>query len=90
MDIKGTIIDAITESKCFLFFHSENSSKSNWALNELLFAIDYGKKVLPIMVDHTPLSGEMAFLLSHHNLFDLTDSDNLIKLADVAQMLVKD
>lgn len=90
MDFNETIIDAITKSKCFLFFHSENSSKSNWALNELLFAIDYGKKVLPIMVDHTPLSGKMASLLSHHNLFDLTDSDNLIKLADVAQMLVKD
>lgn len=90
MEIGKTIYNAIVESKCFVYFHSENSNAYPWAFNELNTALQHNKKILLIKIDQTPLTDKVAFFLGMKNSFDLTDRDNLIKLADVAQMLVKD
>ena len=90
MEISKTIYNAIVESKCFVYFHSENSNESSWAFNELQTALKHNKKILLIKIDQTPLSDKLAFFLGTKNFFDLTDRDNLMQLPDVARRLVGD
>lgn len=90
MQYDEVIIDAIEDSKCFIFFHSENSSKSKWAYNELMFAINGHKKILPILIDQTPISGTLNIFLALYEKFDLTKCDSMTQIAEVAQMLMRD
>jgi hypothetical protein len=90
MEFGKTIYNAIVESKCFVYFHSENSSEFPWALNELQTALEHNKKILPIRIDQTPLSGKVSFFLGMYHFFDLTDRDNLMQLPDVARRFVGD
>lgn len=90
MQYQEVIIDAIEDSKCVIFFHSENSSKSQWAINELRFAINEQKKILPILIDQTPITGIVESLLGGYNALNLTNSDSLMKLPEVARRFVED
>jgi hypothetical protein len=90
MEFGKTIYNAIVESKCFVYFHSENSNESSWAFNELQTALKHNKKILLIKIDQTPLSDKLTFFLGTKNFFDLTDRDNLMQLPDVARRFVGD
>lgn len=90
MQYEEVIIDAIVDSKCFILFHSENSSKSEWAKDELLFAIKKQKKILPILIDQTPMTGIFSFNLASYEKFDLTKCNSMTQIAEVAQMLMRD
>ena len=90
MQYQEVINDAIEDSKCVIFFHSENSSKSQWAINELMFAINEQKKILPILIDQTPITDRVALYLGMQNFFDLTDRNNLMQLPDVARRFMMD
>ena len=90
MQYEEVIIDAIVDSKCFILFHSENSSKSEWAKDELLFAIKEQKKILPILIDQTPITGTLNLFLALYEKFDLTKCDSMTQIAEVAQMLMRD
>ena len=45
------ISNAINQCRCFLFFYSENSSRSKWVKHELNYAISKKKTLLPILLN---------------------------------------
>lgn len=46
----------IAQADVFVFFLSENSAKSEWCNKELEKAIEYGKKIIPILFENNPPS----------------------------------
>lgn len=62
--IENTRINAIDTSKCMLFFHSESNNNSYWAENELRYAINKNKYVIPVKLDECPYSSSLMFYLS--------------------------
>ena len=90
MKMENTIYDAIENSKCVIFFHSESSCKSNWAYHALGAASKLDKRIFPIMVDETPLSGDMLYFLARYARFDMTKCDSMPQLAELAEKFLKD
>lgn len=51
------IVKAIDEAKIVIFFLSEHSMQSKWTEEEVRYALDTNKKVIPVCIDGTQLSG---------------------------------
>lgn len=62
-NISNKINELVTSSDYFVFVGSENSSKSTWAEKELSQAIKLNKKILPVVVDDTPLPPNISNLV---------------------------
>lgn len=90
MKMENTIYDALENSKCIIFFHSESSCKSNWAYHALGTALKLDKRIFPIMVDETPLSGDMLSFLARYARFDMTKCDSMPQLAELAEKFLED
>lgn len=80
-----SVIDSITQSKAFIFFYSENANESRLQLDELKFASNLHKRILPILLDRSLMSRYLEFSLSQYQHFDLTNRENMIKLARIAR-----
>ena len=59
-----TIAKSIKECDTFLFLSSKNSNTSFWTLNEISTAIEFGKKVLPVKLDHSRYADSVALYLA--------------------------
>ena len=59
-----TIARSIKECDTFLFLSSKNSNTSFWTLNEISTAIEFGKKVLPVKLDHSSYADSVALYLA--------------------------
>ncbi len=72
---KENIINTINQSRCLLFFSSEHSNQSTWAIKEVCYAIDKNIKVMPVRLDNTPYNSSLlldlatidCIYLSEHN-----------------------
>lgn len=86
------VIDAIRQSKCLLFFSSEHSNSSEWALNEVDIACTHQVKILSVRLDKTPYSNELSYYLSSRFWvdLDLKSRDDLKKLSDIVRNIVED
>ena len=49
-----TIAEQIRNAKVFLFVSSQNANQSDWTLNEIATARNYGKRIIPFRYDNTP------------------------------------
>ena len=58
--------------KCdiFLFLATENANSSEWTLREISTAIDFGKAILPVRLDHSPYADSVALYLSSVQYID--------------------
>lgn len=58
--------------KCdiFLFLSTENANSSQWTLREISTAIDFGKTILPVRIDHSPYADSVALYLSSVQYID--------------------
>ena len=60
----------IKECETFLFVSTENANSSDWTLREISSAISFGKKILPIRVDHSDYATSVALYLSSIQYID--------------------
>lgn len=72
-DYAQSIVNAIKDSKLFLFIISESSGKSKFCMNELAFAVNNKKTVIPLRIDQAPLSDEILFFISDISWADYSD-----------------
>lgn len=57
----------------FLFLSSENSNVSDWTLREISMAIDLGKTVLPVKLDHSAYAPSVALYLTPLQYVDVLE-----------------
>lgn len=60
------IVDAIIRSRCLLYFFSENSSNSSLMKEELIYAKAHRKRVIPIILDDSPVPDELRYYKSYY------------------------
>ena len=54
----------------FLFLSTENANTSVWTLREISTAIDFGKTIIPVRIDHSPYADSVALYLSSVQYID--------------------
>ncbi len=70
----ATIMGEIDKSNIVIILASKNSCESIHVINEINAAVMRHKKLLPIIIDDTPLSPAMEYYLSsHHYLYATSD-----------------
>lgn len=74
LDAGVTYADHIAKNikKCdvFLFLSTENANTSEWTLREISTAIDFGKTILPVRIDHSSYADSVALYLSSVQYID--------------------
>ena len=58
------IASKIKDCDVFLFLATQNANNSDWTLREISTAIEFGKKVIPIRLDHSSYADSVALYLS--------------------------
>lgn len=74
-DYAQSILNAINDSNLFLFIVSESSGKSKFCMNELAFAVNNKKTVIPLRIDQAPLSDEILFFIADISWADYSDKN---------------
>lgn len=74
------IIDAIDNADVFLFMYSANSEESEWTRKEVEYAYNEKKRIVFVLIDHTPLSKYYRFMFRGHDIINLSDKDERNKL----------
>ena len=64
------IANSIDDCDFFLFLSSINSNSSPWTLREISMAIDYGKTVIPVRLDHSKYAQPVALYLASIQFID--------------------
>ena len=60
----------IKDCDAFLFISTENANCSEWTLREISSAISFGKRILPVKVDHSEYAEPVALYLSSVQYID--------------------
>lgn len=68
---KEMIVKAISSSKILLFLSSENSNKSDNVAKEVSIAAKYGKVIIPVRLDSSPMNPKMVYDLTAIDFVDL-------------------
>lgn len=68
-----TIAKSIKECDTFLFLSTENANASPWTLREISTAIDFGKTILPVKLDHSRYADSVALYLASVQYIDWTE-----------------
>lgn len=66
----SVIANSINECDVFLFLSSKNANSSPWTLREISMAIDSGKTVLPVRLDHSNYAKPVALYLASVQYID--------------------
>ena len=77
-DVK--IVEVIKKSSYVLFIVSDNSQKSKWAKNEVAYAQNANKKVIPILLSGATLTDWFLFTFGRVDCIDSTKPEQLNKL----------
>ena len=89
MDITGVetgtqfadvIAKNIEACELLVFVMSCNSVKSSWTRKEVLYALNHGKKIFPVVIDNAQLPRELDLLFSDLDRVDVRDSVQREKL----------
>lgn len=91
-DFKSRIVDAITESTCFIFFSSKFSNRSIYSPKEVGVAVELKKPIIPIKLDKTSYASSILFDLVNIDYIDASTNDieQVLKRAIVALTLYCD
>ena len=82
------IIRAIDQAEIVLFMLSDNSQHSHWTKNEVSYAKNIGKRVVPIVLNGNDLKGWFLFTFGRVNYIDSSEEDQLQRLVkDLRQWL---
>jgi hypothetical protein len=74
------IIKAIDNSSYVLYFLSPNSMKSKWTKEEVMYAKNCGKKVIPVLLNGATLEGWFLFHFGRIDSIDLSKEEQVEKL----------
>ena len=74
------ILDAINESSCFIIALSDNSMDSEWAKDEVMYAKNIGRKVIPILLKGASMTGWFLLKFGRVNYVDSTKDVQLREL----------
>lgn len=81
-EFEEKIISAIDQSSYVIFALSDNSIKSQWAKNEVMYAKNTDKKVIPVLLRGAELKGWFLFMFGRVDCIDSAKSlqvDKLVK-----------
>ena len=82
------IIRAIDQAEIVLFMLSDNSQHSHWTKDEVSYAKNIGKRVVPIVLNGNDLKGWFLFTFGCVNYIDSSEEDQLQRLVkDLRQWL---
>lgn len=70
-NFKETIVKAISSSEIVLFLSSENSNKSDNVAKEISIADKYGKVIIPVRLDTSPMNPKIDYDLAGIDFVDL-------------------
>jgi|GEM_PF-6610720 non-specific serine/threonine protein kinase len=79
-EFEEKIISAINNSSYVLFAMSDNSMQSKWTRDEVIYAGNIGKKVIPIILKGGQLDGWFLFKFGRIDCIDSTNSIQVEKL----------
>ena len=71
-DFKEVIEKAIENTKVVIFMSSEKSNYSDYVKNEIKYAITCKKKIIPVMLDHSPFGDGLRMDLANVDQVDYT------------------
>lgn len=75
---------AIRGCQVFVLVLSENAQNSHWVLKELDLAVNFGKVILPFMLEDCQLNDEFNFLLTGAQRYEV-----YLKKAEAMELLIK-
>ena len=75
------IISAIDQAEVVLFMLSDNSQHSQWTKDEITYAKNTGKRVVPVVLHGGGLQGWFLFKFGRINYIDATQDDQVQRLA---------
>ena len=90
MEFPEIIVDAIDNSRIFLFIGSCNSYESRYALNEVTYTYNAKGKncILPYIIDNTPLPRTLQFVFGSVNYRNISEHPiNSVLIEDIKAML---
>ena len=73
------IINAIDNSSYVVYFLSPNSMKSRWTKEEVMYAKNCGKKVIPVLLNGVTLEGWFLFHFGRVDCIDLSKKEQVNK-----------
>ena len=79
-DFQDRIISAIDNSKYVIFALSENSIQSTWTKDEVMYAKNTGKKIVPVLLKGAQLKGWFLFKFGRIDCIDITDREQMEKM----------
>lgn len=79
-EFEGKIVSAIEKSKILLFAVSNNSMESEYAQREVTFAHNLGKRIVPVVIDGSKLSGWFLFRFGNISYTDIQVPEQLAQL----------
>ena len=74
------IIAAIDNSKMLLFALSDNSIQSKWAKDEVMYAKNTNKRIIPVLMKGACLKGWFLFRFGRVDCIDLQDAKQVTKM----------
>ena len=78
-DFKEVIEKAIESAKIVIFMSSELSNKSDYVKAEIKYAINCGKRIVPVMLDNTPFGDGIRMDLTNTDQVDYNKPDEFSK-----------
>ena len=88
-EFEDRIIKAIDDSEIILFMISDNSMQSVSAKNEVKYAYNKNKKVLPVILDGGGLRDWFLFIFGRINFTDITDPKQVKQLEETLKKTVR-
>ena len=80
------ILDAIVNSKYFLYFSSVDSNSSSFLKYELNYAVTRKKRIIPIVLDDSPVPSELKL----YQLYDMRGSKDTAGLVEAIKQILDD
>lgn len=82
-NFEDALVNIMDSSRSVIFLCTQNSIQSNWVKNELLYAINSGKTIIPIIVDHTKLPADIDYLIGNYQQFHISNISTASLMADI-------
>lgn len=87
---EDVIISAIDNARVVIFLLSDNSMQSKWTKDEVRYAYETRKKIIPVNIDNCTPSGWFLFKFSGYDVIDISDSFQKKKLYEnLAEWIVE-
>lgn len=86
-DFERTVVDTINSCKVIIFLCTPNSLQSNWVKNEVTYAINIGKIVIPVIVDDTELPADICQKLNDVQYFNISTHSLIVDIQHIVSKI---